>query len=73
MTFSSPTCRQSTRSISDKPKYTSSPEIRMHPILIHKHHCRSDQNALFVTVGMTLCSTHLNVLAYVRSKVGLPD
>ena len=64
--------RYSTYSISDKPKYASSPENMMHSVLIHEYYSRFDQNAVFVTVDTTLRSTRLDIKAYVRSKVGLP-
>ena len=67
------TCRYSTYSLSDKPKYASSPENMMHSVLIHEYYSRFDQNAVFVTVDTTLRSNHLDIRAYVRSKVGLPN
>ena len=66
-------CRYSTYSISDKPKYASSPEKMMHSVLIHEYYSRFDQNAVFITVNMTLHSNHLDIRAYVKSKVGLPN
>ena len=45
----------------------------MHSVLIHEYYSRFDQNAVFVTVDTTLRSNHLDVRAYVRSKVGLPN
>ena len=45
----------------------------MHSVLIHEYYSRFDQNAVFVTVNTTLRSNHLNIRAYVRSKVGLPN
>ena len=65
--------RYSTYSISDKPKYASSPKNMMHSVLIHEYYSRFDQNAVFITVDTTLRSNHLDIRAYVRSKVGLPN
>ena len=65
--------RCSTYSISDKPKYASSPENMMHSVLIHEYYSRFDQNAVFITVDTTLRSNHLDIRAYMRSKVGLPN
>ena len=67
--------RYSTYSISDKPKYASSPDNMIHSVLIHEYYSHFDQNAVFITVDMTLSSNHLqvDVRAYVRSKVGLPN
>lgn len=65
--------RYSTYSISDKPKYASSPENMMHSVLIHEYYSRFDQNAVFVTCDTTLRNNHLDIRAYVRSKVGLPN
>ena len=45
----------------------------MHSVLIHDYYSRFDQNAVFVTVDTTLRSNHLDIKAYVRSKVGLPN
>ena len=64
--------RYSTFAISDRPKYTTSPENMMHSVLIHEYYCRLDSNAVFVTVDTTLRSGRLDIKAYVRSKVGLP-
>ena len=45
----------------------------MHSVLIHEYYSRFDHNAVFVTVNTTLRSNHLDIRAYVRSKVGLPN
>ena len=45
----------------------------MHSVLIHEYYSRFDQNAVFITVDTALRSNHLNIRAYVRSKVGLPN
>jgi translation initiation factor 3 subunit F len=45
----------------------------MHSVLIHEYYSRFDQNAVFVTVDTTLRNNHLDIRAYVRSKVGLPS
>lgn len=71
-TCHSPMSRYSTFAISDRPKYTTSPENMMHSVLIHEYYCRLDSNAVFVTVDTTLRSGRLEIKAYVRSKVGLP-
>lgn len=44
----------------------------MHSVLIHEYYSRFDQNAVFITVDTTLRSGHLEIKAFVRSKVGLP-
>ena len=42
-------------------------------VLIHEYYSHFDRNAVFITVDMTLCSNQLDIWAYVRSKVGLPN
>ena len=43
----------------------------MHSVLIHEYYSRFDHNAVFVTMDTTLRSNHLDVRAYMKSKVGL--
>ena len=45
----------------------------MHTVLIHEYYSRFDQNAIFVTVDTTLRSNRLDIRAFVKSKVGLPN
>ncbi len=44
----------------------------LHSVLIHDYYSRFDSNAVFVTVDTSLRHGHLEIKAYMRSKVGLP-
>ena len=44
----------------------------MHSVHIHDYYLRFDPQAVFVTVDTSLRNGHLDIKAYVRSKVGLP-
>ena len=72
MSFSLHVCRYSTFQTSSPTKVAPSPENKMHSVHIHDYYSRFDPHAIFLTVDTSLRNGHLEIKAYMRSKVGLP-